>query len=231
MRRLLGTPRQWAVSLPGMALLLCGVTLIIAAGVEVPFGAGSWQALETGIVATFDVPFSTVVVVESLLVLVLSWRLLHVRPGPGTLLLAVLGGPVIEALLATVPTPGTWAAAAATFVGGAALTAVGLGLYIGADVGASAQDMLFVGLYRRLPVSPGVARLALDLVLGLAGLALGGQVGVGTLLVLVVVPPIVERSLPLGERLAGTAAAVDGDAPRERASIGDRTGQPVPPPA
>lgn len=230
MRRLLGTPRQWAVMVPGMALLLTGVALTIAAGVDVPFGAGSWQAFETGLVATLGVPLGTVIIVESLLVLVLAWGLLRVRPGPGTLVLAALGGPFIATLLEALPTPGTWPGAAATFVVGALLVATGLGLYIGADLGASAQDMLFVGLYTRLPMSPGGARFALDLALGLAGFALGGQVGVGTLLVLVVVPPVVDRALPLGRRLAGAPPGPDATAPQEVAATGHTTGPRSHPP-
>jgi hypothetical protein len=204
-RALSATPRRWGVFVVGVLVLLPGVALTIAAGAEVAIGAGSWQALETGLASATGASIGTVILVESLAALALAWALFRVPPGPGTVLIALVGGPVIGLLLRVLPTPSTVLPATVLLVAGGALIGLGVGLYVASDIGASAQDMLFVGLFSRLPIRPGVARLALDATLVLLALPLGGQVGPGTLLLLLVLPVVVERSLPLGHRLAGTS--------------------------
>ena len=143
-------------------------------------------------------------VVESVVVLLLAWVALGIRPGPATILLAVGGGPVIDGLLTVLPTPSGWPGALAMLVVGSAMIGVGISLYVPAELGPSAQDSLFVGLYRRLGIRPGTAKFVTDAILVAVGWVLGGQVGVGTIIVTLAVPVAIDRMMPVGHRLAGT---------------------------
>lgn len=195
------TARKWTTFLLGAAVLALGVAATIAAGV----GVGSWQVFETGLVATTGASFGVVAVTESLLVLALAWMWLRQPPGPGTVVFAATVGPLIGLLIDWVPQPTHWTLVVLQFGFGIGATALGIGLYIGADLGPSAQDSLFVGLFRHYRISPGVARLATDAVLVVAGWALGGQVGVGTVAITIGLPALVTPALRLGHRIAGTA--------------------------
>jgi uncharacterized protein len=195
----LGTPRRWAVFAVGAAALVTGIALAITAGL----GVGSWQVLETGLVQATGAPFAAVAVAESVVALAVAWVLLGQRPWIATAVLAV-GGVPIGLLLGVLQTPATAAGQAAMLAVSVPLLTVGVAFYLASDLGASAQDAVYVGLYTRRGLRPGPLRLAMDATLVAAGAALGGQVGVGTVVLTFGVPALIEPALRLSHRLAAT---------------------------
>lgn len=194
-----GSPRRWGVFVVGIAALLAGISLAITA----ELGVGSWQVFETGLVEATGLPFGTVVLGEALAALALAWFWLGERPWIATLVLA-FGGVGIGALLAILSTPDALAVRIGLLAMGTGLIAVGVAFYLAADLGPSAQDALFVGIYRRYEVRPAVVRFALDGTLVAAGFLLGGQLGAGTVVMTILVPALIEPALRLGHRLADT---------------------------
>lgn len=194
-----GTPRRWGVFVAGVACLLTGISLAITA----ELGVGSWQVFETGLVEATGLGFGVVVLGEALAALALAWFWLGERPWIATLVLA-FGGVFIGVLLDVLSTPDLLAARIALLGVGAALIAVGVAFYLAADLGPSAQDALFVGIYRRYEVRPAVVRFALDGSLVVGGFLLGGQLGAGTVAMTVLVPALIEPALRIGHRLADT---------------------------
>jgi uncharacterized protein len=194
-----GTPRRWAVFVVGVTSLITGISLAITADL----GVGSWQVFETGLVETTGLGFGIVVLLEALVALTIAWVWLGERPWIATGVLAC-GGIGIGALLDVLSTPGTLAGRIAMLALGIALLAVGVAFYLAADLGASAQDALFVGFYRRYGVRPAVVRFVLDGSLVAAGFVLGGQLGAGTVAVTVLVPLLIEPALRIGHGLART---------------------------
>lgn len=194
-----GTPRRWGVFSVGIACLLTGISLAITA----ELGVGSWQVFETGLVEATGLGFGTVVLGEALVALALAWFWLGERPWIATVVLA-FGGVGIGALLEVLATPELLAGRVAMLAAGSALIAVGVAFYLAADLGPSAQDALFVGIYRRYEVRPAIVRFALDASLVAGGFLLGGQLGAGTVAMTILVPVLIEPSLRLGHRLAGT---------------------------
>ena len=195
----LGTPRRWGVFAVGIACLITGIALSVTADL----GVGSWQVLETGLVETTGLPYGAVVFLESAVALTLAWVWLGQRPWIATVLLAS-GGLGIGALLDQLSTPDAMAGRVALLAAGMALLAVGVAFYLASDLGASAQDSLFVGFYRKYGVRPGIVRFGLDGSIVVAGALLGGQLGDGTVVVTVVVPVLIEPALRLGHTLAAT---------------------------
>ena len=53
-------------------------------------------------------------------------------------------------------------------------------LAVGAALGASALDGVMFGLARRIGSSPTVVRIAMEAAMAVAGAAIGGRIGVGT---------------------------------------------------
>ncbi len=197
--RAFGTPRQYVVLLGGAVLLAIGVASTITAGL----GVGSWQVFETGLMATTGASFAVVAVVESLLVLAIAWAWLAQRPGPATILFALAVGPLVDLFLGLAPAPTDVLGQGLLLALGTACIGAGVGFYIGAGLGASAQDSLFVGLFTKFTLRPRDARLLTDVSLVLAGWALGGQLGLGTVLLTVGLPLVVEPAMRTGAVLAG----------------------------
>lgn len=208
-----GTPRRWAVFGVGTTCLMTGIALAITADL----GVGSWQVLETGLVEATGFPFGAVVLLEAAVALAIAWIWLGEGPWIATVVLA-LGGVGIGVLLDALETPGSLVGRVVLLGVGLVLLALGVAFYLASDLGASAQDALFVGFYKRYGVRPAVVRFALDGGAVLAGFALGGQLGIGTVVLTLAVPAIIEPALRLGHGLAGTpvpAALARRSAPSE----------------
>ena len=69
-------------------------------------------------------------------------------------------------------------------------------LYIGAGLGPGPRDGLMTGLARRTGWSLRLVRTAIELVVLAAGWALGGTIGVGTVLYAFTIGPLVQTFLP-----------------------------------
>jgi uncharacterized protein len=199
----IGTPRRWGVFVFGVACLISGIALSVTADL----GVGSWQVLETGLVETTGASYGMVVFGVSIVALTLAWLWLGQRPWFATVLLS-FGGVGIGALLAVLSTPGSLAGRVALLAVGMTLIAVGVAFYLASDLGASAQDALFVGMYRKYLIRPGVVRFGLDGSLVVTGALLGGQFGAGTVVVTLAVPLMIEPALRAGHRLAATPLPV-----------------------
>lgn len=187
--------QRLARCLAGLFVFGLGITLMLRA----ELGAAPWDVFHTGVAERLDLSVGTVLVATGLALLVL-WVPLRVRPGVGTLLNAVLIGVVVDLTYALVGQPGHLAARAALLVGGVALVGVGSGAYIGAGLGPGPRDGVMTGLARRRvagrPITIRVARTAIELTALLAGVALGGAIGVGTLVFALGIGPVVHAVLP-----------------------------------
>lgn len=137
----------------------------------------------------------------------LLWVPLRQRPGIGTVSNVLLIGVALDATLALVPSAHTLAARVALLLAGVLLNAVGCALYLGARLGPGPRDGLMTGLAAR-GHRVRVVRTGIEVVVLLAGLALGGTAGVGTLLYALAVGPLVQPLLPLLE--ARRAPASEG---------------------
>lgn len=168
----------------GIWLLATGIALCVNSGL----GLGPWQVLETGIARRTGLTLGTVVVIESVVALVMSRLVFDVRPGPGTLVAALIGGPTVDLMVALLPVPSSTATVWGSFIAGVGVFSVGLASYLAADLGPTAQDSLFVGVIARFGLSFRRGRFVVDATLTSAGLVLGGQFGVGTALILTLVP-------------------------------------------
>ncbi len=188
----------WLVG--GLFLCACGIIAFL----ESRLGLPPWDVLHQGIAKQTPLSFGLANEVVAIVILFLAWRL-GSRPGLGTVANAALIGlfVVLVQPLGVVQHLASWPLAARI-----ALLALGLGLfglgtafYIGAAVGAGPRDSLMLVAALRSGVRIGGARAALEGTVLVAGVALGGTVGVGTLLFALLIGPAVEGSFWLVTRL------------------------------
>ncbi|MEZ0578748.1 YitT family protein [Nocardioides sp. MH1] len=177
-----------------VGLVLYGVSLALM--VRGNIGLAPWDVLHSGLIRHVPLTLGQAVVVMSFVVLVL-WIPLREQPGIGTIANALVVGFSADATLALLDAPSAMAARIALMVGGVVLCGIASGLYIGAQLGRGPRDGLMTGLARRTGLSLRLVRTALEVVVVLVGLALGGVLGVGTVVYALTIGPLTQVFLPM----------------------------------
>ncbi|WP_204163977.1 YczE/YyaS/YitT family protein [Nocardioides solisilvae] len=176
-----------------VGLLLYGASLAML--VRGTLGLAPWDVLHSGLVRHLPVTLGQMVVLASVVVLLL-WIPLRERPGLGTLANAVLVGVALDLTLAVLAEPSSTAARIGLVVGAVLLNGVATALYIGAQLGPGPRDGLMTGLARRTGLSLRLVRTCLEVAVVVAGVLLGGTLGVATVLYALAIGPVAQAALP-----------------------------------
>jgi len=171
----------------GLGLFLYGVSiaLMLSAGL----GVDSWDVFHQGLAGHLDLSFGWVVNGVSLVVL-MGWIPLRQRPGLGTVTNALVVGLVADAALAIVPHPRWLPWQLVLLLVGIGVNGLATGLYIGAGLGPGPRDGLMTGLSTRTGASIRMVRTIIEFVVLVAGWALGGPLGFGTIVYAVAIGPL-----------------------------------------
>src|SRR3954449_5535040 len=183
--------RRLAQLYAGLALYGASMALQIRAGL----GLDPWDVFHQGVAERTGLSFGTVVIATGAVVL-LAWIPLRQRPGFGTISNVFVIGIAVDATLAVLPHAGSTPVAVAMLLAGVGLNGLAGGAYIGAGLGPGPRDGLMTGLVRRTGGSIRVVRTSLEVTVLVAGAALGGTVGIGTVVYAVSIGPIVHAVLP-----------------------------------
>jgi uncharacterized membrane protein YczE len=179
-------------------LLLCALGIVLF--LESELGLPPWDVLHQGVAEQGGMSFGAANLVVSLAVLALSWRL-GAPIGLGTLLNAILVGTFVLLLTPVDALDALSGEGLGVRIGllplALACFGVGSAFYICAAMGAGPRDSLMLVTSRRLRVRIGVARTGIEITALAAGFALGGTVGVGTLVFAAGIGPVVEASFRL----------------------------------
>jgi uncharacterized membrane protein YczE len=173
----------------GLACFGVGIGLMVRADL----GLGPWDVLHQGLAERTGTSIGVVTILTGLIVLLL-WIPLRERPGLGTVLNVLLIGVVVDVTLAVVDTPDAMWQRVALLVVGVYVFGPGSGWYIGAGLGPGPRDGLMTGIARR-GHSVRVVRTGIELAALAIGAALGGSVGIGTVLFAITVGPNVHWHL------------------------------------
>lgn len=160
-------------------------------------GLGPWDVFHQGLALRTPLTIGQAMVVAGLALLLFSSLAARVRPGVGTVLNMALVGPWVDFFLAwpRFPSADGPAAGAALFALGLVLNGWATGLYITAGLGAGPRDGFAIALARLAQWPVGRARTAVEAVVCAAGWLLGGTVGIGTLVFVVAIGPLMQASL------------------------------------
>lgn len=191
----LRTPRAWAALLVGVVLVGIGLGFMI----DADFGVAPADALFTALSRVSGLTVGTILVLASVLMVLMSWAL-GLRPAVGTLI-SFVGIAVVVDLTRVL----TGALGAAEWLLGAriALWCAGLlcfcagvmGIF-SSDLGASPYDQVVRSIAYRTGISLGASRLVVDAIALIGAILLGGSWGVGTVVILIVVPIALNLALP-----------------------------------
>lgn len=176
-----------------VGLVLYGASLAMM--VRGALGLAPWDVLHSGFIRHVPITLGQAVVLWSFVVLLL-WIPLREKPGIGTILNAVLVGLAADATLAVLVRPDELWLRVLLMVSGVVLNGLATALYIGSQFGRGPRDGLMTGLARRTGLSLRLVRTALEVVVVVAGLLMGGVLGIGTVVYAVAIGPLAQLMLP-----------------------------------
>jgi hypothetical protein len=168
-------PTTFVVLVGGLWLFGTGEALLVASHL----GNTPWTVLAQGVSRHSSLSIGEATFAISLVVL-LAWIPLRERPGFGTLANAVIIAVAIDAMLRVLPEPSGAIGRIAEVVAAIVSIGVGSGLYLTTWLGPGPRDGWMTGLARRLNAPIAYVRLSIELAALVAGWALGGRVGLGT---------------------------------------------------
>jgi uncharacterized membrane protein YczE len=183
--------------LPRTTRLLGGLLLIAVAfglTIRAHLGLGPWHVLQQGLSRHLDLSLGTAGVI-----LTAAWLLAAVAlrelPGPGTLISILAGNALLDQVVPLLPSVHGLALRFATLCLGLVVMSFGAALTFTAMLGIAPLDAVMTGIYRRVPLSLGQVRIAMELVGFLLGWAAGGEIGVGCLVIGLGIGPGIQRWL------------------------------------
>ncbi|MYS92696.1 MULTISPECIES: YczE/YyaS/YitT family protein [Streptomyces] len=187
----------------GLALYGASSALLVRSGL----GLEPWNVLHQGLAERTGLSIGVVLTIVGAAVL-LAWIPLRQRPGLGTISNVLVIGMAMDATLALVPDAHGWVPRVSLMVAGIVLNGAATGLYIAARFGPGPRDGLMTGLHQLTGVSIRLVRTGIELTVVATGFALGGTVGIGTLLYAVAIGPLAQLFL----RVFAVPAASGGSA-------------------
>ncbi len=175
----------------GLCLYGFSIALMVRAGL----GLTSWDVFHQGLSERTGLSLGTIVIIVGAAVLLL-WIPLRQRPGIGTISNVFMIGIAADVGLWLVSPATTLAAGWAMLLVGIFLNGVAGGAYIGAGLGPGPRDGLMTGFVARTGGSIRLVRTVIEVLVVAVGWAMGGTLGMGTLLYAVAIGPILHRMLP-----------------------------------
>ncbi|MEU6804529.1 YczE/YyaS/YitT family protein [Streptomyces neyagawaensis] len=199
-----------------VGLTLYGVSsaLLVRSGL----GLEPWNVLHQGLSERTGLSMGIVLTIVGASILLL-WIPLRQRPGLGTVSNVLVIGAAMDATLALTPDARTWVARIALMVFAIVLNGAATGLYISARFGPGPRDGLMTGLHRVTGLSIRLVRTGIELTVVATGFALGGTVGVGTLLYAVSIGPLAQLFLRVFAVPSASVSTVVATGPSERAIL------------
>lgn len=188
-------PRQLGLRLGQLlaGLLLYGISMALM--IRSQLGNMPWDVLHQGLARHLGHSIGTVTIAVGVVVLLL-WIPLREEPGVGTVCNVVVIGFSVDAALRVLPPVGSLPVRALLAGAGVVLNAVATAAYIGVRLGPGPRDGLMTGLVHRTGGSLRLVRTAIEITVVAAGWALGGTLGIATLVYALAIGPLVQLFLP-----------------------------------
>ena len=176
----------------GLFLFGLGESLIITASA----GMSPWTVLAEGLSVTTGLSIGALTFLISLGVLLL-WIPLKQQAGVGTILNVIIIAAVIEWSLPYLPHPETYPIQIIQAIGGTLMVGIASGIYLIANLGPGPRDGLMTGCQKVTNLPIAWVRVFLEITVISIGYALGGTIGLATIIFAFGIGPAVSMGLYL----------------------------------
>lgn len=171
----------------GLVLYGASAAFMVRAGL----GLDPWDVFHQGVAERTGLTIGTVSVLTGAAVLLLWWPLRQ-RPGLGTVSNVVVIGTSMDATLWLTPQLHAMELRIPLMAGAVVLNGLATGMYISARFGPGPRDGLMTGLHRVSGHSIRLMRTCVEVTVLATGFALGGSVGVGTVVYALAIGPLAQ---------------------------------------
>ena len=163
----------------GLVLYAVGIVLTIRANI----GYGPWEVFHAGLAKQTGLSIGVASIVAGIVILI-AVTLFKEKFGLGTLASMILTGIFIDLIIFSniIPKPSSFVISIIMLCAGLFIISAGSYFYIKSAFGAGPRDNLMVVLARKTKLPIGVCRGIVELTVTLIGWALGGMVGIGTII-------------------------------------------------
>ncbi len=182
----------------GVLIMAFGCGMLIKAG----YGADTSNALLTGVANKVGLSVGNTNAIATVIFIIISYFLSRKRIGPGTLLVPlVISFPIDFAIKVCMKAPSLFIGILLDIVA-LYIVSFGAAITIEFDLGASPFDCLSLGISDRFHLKYVIAKYLLDAFCVVMGFLLKGEVGIGTLLCLLVMGPFISFNRKILSRIA-----------------------------
>ena len=173
-------------------LIIMGLSISLSVRAEL--GLAPWDVFHQGLADLFNISIGVVVVLVGLVVLI-AWIPLRQHLGIGSIINTLSVGFIADLGLAWIPNQSLLVVRIAFLTLAILGFGLGGGLYIGAGLGPGPRDGLMTAITARFGYRLWIVRTVLECSVLVVGLALGGKVGIGTVLIAFSLGPLTHAGL------------------------------------
>jgi uncharacterized protein len=184
---------RWSFFVIGLIILALGSALTIEGKL---LGVGPWDVFHYGMFLKLGLTIGTWSIIIGFLLLTTSAIATKKLPKIGAFLNMLLLGLFIDFFLWLLPAIDSLTGALLFFVLGVILMGYGVGLYVSADLGSGPRDSIMLLIVDKTGWSLQWVRNGMEVLVLILGWALGGPIGVGSVMIAFFLGPIVGFSLP-----------------------------------
>lgn len=189
---------RWTFFIVGLAVLSCGVALTIKGQ---RYGVGSWDVLHVGLYKNIGLTIGSWSILIGLIIVIISSIVLKQIPKIGTIANMLLTGTFIDFFNYIIPDVHTASAQLICFIAGIIILGIGDAIYITANLGAGPRDSLMLIAVDKLKMSITTARTGMEFIVAVAGYLIGGPIGLGTVIMVFALGPVIQFSMKYTDRL------------------------------
>lgn len=189
---------RWIFFVAGVATMALGISMTMKGQ---QFGIGPWDVLHVGLHNHLGLSFGTWTILTGIIIVLVTIIGTKKFPQLGTWLNILFFGSFMDVFNWLLPDITSYIGQLMIFTSGIVVAAVGIGVYVSPNVGAGPRDSLMLLLMEKTGRSIKVVRTGMEIIVALAGWALGGPVGLGTIIIALLLGQIVHYSLPLSQKV------------------------------
>lgn len=189
---------RWLFFFTGIIIIGLGIALTVKGQ---RFGVSSWDVLHIGLFRHFGLSIGLWSDIVGVIIVAISSIGLRQLPKIGTFFNMIFIGLFLDFFNWLLPDVHDISLQFMDFILGVVLIAVGGGIYIASNLGAGPRDSLMLLAVEKFHCSITLARTIMEIIVAFAGYLLGGPVGIGTIIMVFALGPIVQFSLGFSRKL------------------------------
>ncbi|MCC6260084.1 MAG: YitT family protein [Anaerolineales bacterium] len=193
-------PIRWNTFVRDLFVIQIGFALFglsIALTLQSNLGTSTWTVFEAALAKLTGLSIGATTILNAFFILIFV-LILKEQVGWGTLANILSIGLWLNLFLAYIPSiRGQIILQSLMLLAGVFMQGFASAIYIGVSAGAGPRDSLMLAIHRTTKLSLRVARASIEIVVFIAGWALGGPAGIGTLVFALLIGPAVQWAFKL----------------------------------